>query len=119
MKNGDWRLAVKYLEKAVKLNPRDADAYNLLAYSYRRMGKLDPAFEYYAKALDIDPRHRGAHEYVGEAYLMVGDLAAAQRHLSQLKEICSGGCNEAMKLRKSIARYKDGNDKQAMLDDIW
>lgn len=119
VQNGDWRLAVKYLEKSVKLNPRDADAYNLLAYSYRRMGMLDPAFANYAKALDIDPGHKGAHEYVGEAYLMVGDLENAERHLTQLRDICGGGCNEAMKLKKSIVRYKDSNDKQAMLDQDW
>jgi len=83
------------------------------------MGKLDPAFENYAKALEINPRHKGAHEYVGEAYLMVGDVANAELHLSQLKGICSGGCNEAMKLRRSIVRYKDNNDKHAMLDDNW
>ncbi len=118
LKDGNWKLAVKYLERAVRANPRDADGFNLLAYSYRRLGRLDPAFANYEKALRLDPEHRGAHEYVGEAYLMVGELEEAERHLSTLKEICDGYCREAEKLEQAIARFKE-HDKQATLDEAW
>jgi Flp pilus assembly protein TadD len=118
LKDGDWKLAIKYLERAAKLSPRDPDGFNLLAYSYRRLGKLDPAFANYEKALSLDPEHRGAHEYVGEAYLMVGELEKAEQHLSKLEEICDGSCTEAKKLENAIARFKE-NEKQATLDEDW
>jgi len=53
---GDYQLAVKYLKKAVRLNPRNADGFNFLGYSYRKLGKFDPAFENYEKALALPPK---------------------------------------------------------------
>ena len=118
LKDGDWKRAVKYLERAVRANPGDADGFNLLAYGYRRLGRLDPAFANYTKALRLDPEHRGAHEYVGEAYLMIGELEKAERHLATLKEICDGYCREAEKLEQAITRFKERNE-QATLDEAW
>ncbi len=118
VKAEDWRLAVKYLTKAVRLNPRNADAFNLLAYSYRRLGKLDPAFENYKKALRVNDRHLGAHEYIGEAYLMVGNVEKARGHLARLKEICGNGCAEVKMLEQSIARHEQ-DDREARLDADW
>ena len=81
---GDWERAASFLERAADADPRNADVFNLLAYSYRHLDRLDDAFENYARALDLDPKHLGAHEYIGEAYLMVGDLAKAEDHLAAL-----------------------------------
>ena len=117
IESADWSEAIRYLTKAVKNDSDDADAHNLLAYAYRRSGQLDPAFEHYGHALAINPRHKGANEYIGEAYLMSGDLAKAEEHLAALKDICGSGCRETQKLKKSIARYRESNDKQAFLDD--
>ncbi|MBT6442287.1 MAG: tetratricopeptide repeat protein [Alphaproteobacteria bacterium] len=114
---GDWNEAVRHFTSAVKVDSDNADAHNMLAYSYRRSGQLDPAFEHYGHALAINPRHKGANEYIGEAYLMSGDLAKAEEHLAALKDICGKGCRETRKLTKSIARYKESHDKQALLDD--
>lgn len=121
VKDGKWKQAVKYLERAVKLNPDNADAFNLLAYSYRRNGQLDPAFANYEKALQLDPKHKGAHEYVGEAYLMIGEVGKAEEHLAILEDVCGGGCDETQQLADAIARYKKGGDEQAALDanDLW
>ena len=105
---GDWERAAMFLERATESDPRNADAFNLLAYSYRHMGRLDDAFEAYGIALRLDPAHRGAHEYIGEAYLLVGDLATAEEHLATLKEVCGGPCEEADELAEAIARYRDG-----------
>lgn len=102
---GDWQGAVENFEHAIEAGSPTANAYNLLAYSYRRLGQLDLAFTNYARALELNPRHRGTHEYIGEAYLLIGNPAKATLHLSALKDIC-GNCSEAMKLRKALARHK-------------
>ena len=101
----DWAGAVRNLERAAVLHPDNADVQNLLGYSYRKQGKLDPAFKHYEAALKLDPRHKGAHEYIGEAYLMKGDLAGAQKHLAALKSICMLGCEELADLEKAIAAH--------------
>ena len=106
IEDGDWERAANFLERAAESNPRNADVFNLLAYSYRHLDRLDEAFEHYARALDLDPRHLGAHEYIGEAYLLVGDLAKAEEHHATLMEIC-GACEETEELAEAIAHFKE------------
>ena len=103
----DWDRAASHLERAARSDPRNADVFNLLAYSYRHLGRIDDAFAYYGRALDLDPRHLGAHEYIGEAYLIVGDLAKAEQHLATLTEICAS-CEETEELAEAIAQFKEG-----------
>ena len=115
-RNGDWQEAVSYVKKAVSDDAKNAEAYNLMGYSYRRMGDADPAFDAYARALDLEPRHRGAHAYLGETYLLVGDAEMANAQLTILKDICGNQCKETVKLRKAIERYNASADKQALMD---
>jgi len=115
-RNGDWQEAVAHFKKAVAEDAKNAEAYNLMGYSYRRMGEADPAFAAYAKALDLEPNHRGANQYLGETYLLVGDNEMAQAQLTKLKELCGKQCKETVKLRKAIERYNASADKQALLD---
>ena len=107
VKQGKFADAIPLFEKAAKLDPQNADAYNMLAYSQRRSGQLDAAFENYEKALALDPNHKGAHEYLGEAYLMVGKVDKAEEQLNALKTLCPSGCNESRMLLKSVQHFKE------------
>lgn len=112
IKNSNWSTAIAELKVAIKDEPRNADAHNLLAYSYRKQPKPDlpKAFEYYNIALKLDPKHRGAHEYIGEAYLMDKKPAEAEQHLAELEKICGNKtCEEYADLARSIADYKAKN----------
>ena len=106
----DWERAANFLERAAGSDSGNADVFNLLAYSYRHLGRLDDAFDNYGRALALDPRHLGAHEYIGEAYLLVGDLAKAEEHLAALSEIC-GACEETEELAEAIAQFKEGAEQ--------
>lgn len=103
---GDWKAAAANFGKAVQNEPGNANAQNLLAYSYRKLGKLDLAFKHYNEALRLDPKHLGAHEYIGEAYLMAGNPAKAEEHLAALDRLCFFGCEEYRTLKKAVADYK-------------
>lgn len=112
IKAKDWKKSVAELSIAVKDQPNNADAHNLLAYSYRKQATPDlpKAFEHYEIALKINPKHKGAHEYIGEAYLMDKKPAKAEEHLAQLKTICGNTtCEEYEDLAKAIAEYKAKN----------
>ena len=102
----DWKAAAAALGKAVQSDPGNANAHNLLAYSYRKLGNLDMAFKQYNEALRLDPKHRGAHEYIGEAYLMAGNPAKAEEHLAALDRLCIFSCEEYRTLKKAVAEYK-------------
>jgi tetratricopeptide (TPR) repeat protein len=102
----DWKAAAAAFGKAVEKEPGNADAHNMLAYSYRKSGNLDLAFKHYNEALRLDPNHRAAHEYIGEAYLMAGNLPKAEEHLGVLDRLCFFGCEEYSDLKKAVAEYK-------------
>ena len=47
-----YKEAIEDLQKVVKDKPKNADAFNLLGYSNRKLGQYDLAMRYYTKALD-------------------------------------------------------------------
>ena len=105
----DWTKAIGLLNQMVRDEPRNADAYNLLGYSYRKQAQpnLPKAFESYQMALKLNPNHKGAHEYIGEAYLMDNQPDEAQKHLVQLEKICgSKSCEEYEDLAKALANFR-------------
>jgi len=100
----NWALAASSFKKVVAENPKNADAYNLLGFSSRWLGKYDEAFAAYDKALALDPKHKGALEYSGIAYLKVNQKPKAEAQLAKLRTICAS-CEETTDLAKAIAAY--------------
>lgn len=105
----NWQQAIIHFQQAADLDPGDADAFNMLAYSQRKNGDLDSAFTNYNKALVIDPDHEQAREYLGEAYLQAGDLDSALEQLETLDSICWMGCQAYDELEGAIAAYQAAN----------
>ena len=103
-----YQAAIDNLLKAEKANKKDADIYNYLGFSYRKIGNLEKASQYYNKALEISPKHKGALEYQGEMFLTQGNLEKAEANLKKLKKICYLGCKEEKMLKESIMKYNKG-----------
>lgn len=109
IKVNKWPSAIAELRLAVRDEPKNADAHNLLGYSYRKQAKPDlpKSFEHYNIALKIDPMHKGTHHYIGVAYLMDKKPADADKHLALLEKACGNrSCPEYQDLAKTIATYK-------------
>jgi len=51
----DYKTALKYFEKAVKIDEKFAFAWDNIGMCHRRLGKYDKAIEAYNKSLSIDP----------------------------------------------------------------
>ncbi len=107
VKAAKYKKAVKLFNKVVATKPTDADAWNYLGFSHRKLKKFDQALSAYQKALAIDPEHRGANEYLGELYLQTNDLAKAKERLNKLDDICTFGCEEFDDLKSAIAAYEN------------
>ena len=106
VKSGNFQVAIKYLKQAAKSSTNNADIYNLMGYSHRKLDLLEEAFFYYHKALKLDPRHQGANEYIGELYLRTNNLKKAEEHLEVLDDVCLFGCDEYDDLKDAIEKYK-------------
>ncbi len=104
--DGRYEKAIALLTKAVRADPANADARNLLGFAYRKLGQYDEALIHYQKALALDPGHKGAHEYLGEAYLELGDVAKAEELLAGLVRLCPAGCAEREQLQQAITAHK-------------
>lgn len=103
----DYARAVPLLQRAITDNPQDADANNLLGYSYRKLGDQKAAFMYYQRALQIEPTNRGANEYLGELYVEMNDLPKAEAQLQKVTQLCGGtACDEYRDLSAAIAKAK-------------
>ena len=101
----DWATAVASFRKVTVAQPSNADAYNMLGYSLRWMGKMDEAFAAYDRALKIDPKHKGALEYSGIAYLKANDPEKANAQLTKLETIAGKNSEEYRDLAKAISEY--------------
>jgi tetratricopeptide (TPR) repeat protein len=108
---GQYEQALPLLQQVVGKNPDDADAYNLLGFSTRKLGHPEQALAFYLTALRLNPEHRGAHEYLGEAYLELGQLDKAREQLAYLDKDCWLGCEEYSDLKKAVAKYEAGQGR--------
>jgi predicted Zn-dependent protease len=106
IKAGDFRKAIPLLEGVTAREPKNADAFNWLAYAIRRNGEPARAIPIYEKALAIDPKHKGAHEYIGEAYLTLDNPGKAKEYLARLDKLCFFSCSEYRDLKKAVEAYE-------------
>ena len=97
----DYAAAVPILTGLTRQKPRNADAWNLLGFSSRKLGDFDTAAAAYAKALSLDPAHLGALEYQGEMFVQLGQKAKARENLVRLQSLCDD-CEEAEDLKAAI-----------------
>jgi len=106
VKQSQYAKAIPLLKRVVAAEPNNADAFNLLGYSHRKLGDFDAALGYYQTALKFKPQHLGANEYLGELYLQMGDLEKAEERLGVLDWACLFGCEEYTELKEAIEAYK-------------
>lgn len=107
----NYAAAIPLLQGVTARDPRNADAFNWLAYSMRMTGDPAGSIPVYQKALAIDPKHRGAHEYIGEAYLTLDDLPHAKQHLAALDKLCFLPCGQYTDLKKAVEAYEKSAGK--------
>lgn len=98
---GNFAAALPKLVNLTKVDATNADAWNLLGFTYRKLGQLEDSNAAYLKVLAINPDHRGALEYQGELFITQGKIDLAQANLAKLKGLC-GNCEEADDLEKAL-----------------
>ena len=97
VKIGKYEEAVKLFESANGKDKNNPEILNMLAYSKRKLGRLDEALENYGQALKLRPKFPQAREYLGEAHLQ-----ALLLQLQTLESYGAEGAKEAEKLKQSL-----------------
>jgi len=82
-----WTSAVKEYERALALGGRFPEAFNNLAYCYRKLGQIDKAIELYRTAIQLRPIFPQAHDYLARAYLAKGDRQGALREYEIVRRL--------------------------------
>ncbi len=106
IKAWNYAAAVPLLQAVVAADAKNADAFNYLGYSQRKLGDRQAALTNYLRALALKPEHLGANEYLGELYLEMGQFEMAQERLKVLDGACFFGCEEYRELKAAIKAYR-------------
>ena len=98
-----YERALKFLVKANKEKPNQADTLNYLGFATRKLGDYEKGEKYYLLGLEIDPNHKGINEYLGELYVVTNRIDLAKQRLDVLKN-CN--CEEYNELKEIIEGKK-------------
>ena len=83
----DYFEALKYYEKALRLDPHNARIYNNRALIYKEVGRGRDAINELLQAVRIDPTYVKAYNNLGLMYFLNGDMLSAIRHFEKATEI--------------------------------
>ncbi len=98
---GSFVAALPNLIALTKADAKNADAWNLLGFTYRKLGQLEDSDAAYLTVLSINPDHLGALEYQGELFITTGKLDEAKANLAKLQALC-GTCEQAQDLEAAL-----------------
>ncbi len=115
----DYQSAIADLRQIVADSPENADAFNLLGYTHRKLKRYEAAEEYYQRALTIEPDHTGALEYLGELYLETNRMGKAKEMLNRLDSACLFTCEEYSTLKNLIEQKESGVKVSEIHNSYW
>lgn len=81
IERGAYSEAIGFYQDLIRINPRDAAAFNNLGAALSKLGRYKEAEAYFYQAIKIDPDFPDAHSNMGQAHLLKGQYAAAEQFL--------------------------------------
>jgi tetratricopeptide (TPR) repeat protein len=101
---GEFTEALRYLEKAIKVNPKLTGAYNLAGDCFRSLGQHQKAIEIYKQAIEIDPNNTEACCNLGTTYR---DLGRHDEAIEVFKQTVRRNPNNAVAYYNLGIAYRD------------
>ncbi len=96
--------ATDLIETALAVDPRNRQAFIVLAEVAETRGLPGKAIRLYREALTLEPNDIAALRGQGEALVAKGAVAVARGNLAKIKTLCKGACPEANQLAAVIAK---------------
>jgi Tfp pilus assembly protein PilF len=91
------------IESALAVDPRNRQAFIVLAEVARTQGLPGKAIRFYREALTLEPNDVVALRGQGEAMVQKGAIERAKENLARVKTLC-GTCADATQLAAAIAK---------------
>ena len=85
--NGDWRKQLPLLDKAIALEPNEADSYVARSYELQDVGRMREAIADAEKAVALDPLSPGAEVSYIDALMYAGRLSVAKDEIGKAQKI--------------------------------
>lgn len=101
---GNLDSANDLIESALAVDPRNRQAFIVLAEIARTQGLPGKAIRFYREALTLEPNDVVALRGQGEAMVQKGAVERAKENLARVKTLCGNGCVEANQLAAAIAK---------------
>lgn len=96
--------ATDLLETALAVDPRNRQAFVVLAQVSQARGLPGKAIRLYREALLLDPTDVDALSGQGEAMVAKGAVERAKQNLARVRTLCKGQCPQATVLATRIAK---------------
>ncbi|MCP3733602.1 tetratricopeptide repeat protein [Sphingomonas sp. RP10(2022)] len=96
--------ATDLIETALAVDPRNRQAFIVLADVAEARGLPGKAIRLYREALTLEPNDIAALQGQGEALVAKGAVAIAKGNLARIRTLCKAGCPEANQLAATIAK---------------
>jgi Tfp pilus assembly protein PilF len=100
----NFELATDTLETALAVDPKNREAYVVLAEVSRAQGLPGKAIRLYRDALRIEPNDVATLAGQGEAFVQRGAIAKARENLMRIEKVCTTSCPEQAKLSAAITK---------------
>ena len=101
---GNLDAATDLLETALAVDPRNRQAYVVLAETSDARGLPGKAIRLYREALSLEPTDVAALQGEGQALVAKGAVSLAKANLAKIRTLCKGACPEATQLASAIAK---------------
>ncbi len=96
--------ATDLLETAVAVDPRNRQAFVVLAQVAETRALPGKAIRLYREALALEPNDVAALQGQGEALVAKGAVSVAKENLAKIRTLCKAGCVAANELAAVIAK---------------
>lgn len=101
---GNLEGATDLIETALVVDPRNRQAFIVLAQVAQARGLPGKAIRLYREALTLEPNDAVALRGQGEAMVAKGAVERAKENLAKIRTICAGQCADATLLAAVIAK---------------
>ncbi|MHA6720480.1 tetratricopeptide repeat protein [Sphingomonas sp. RS6] len=102
--SGNLSRANDLLESALAVDPRNREAFVVLADIARAQSLPGKAIRFYGEALKLEPNDLAALRGQGEAMVAKGAIQRAKDNLVKIKTICKSACADATALAAAITK---------------